>query len=52
MVKLKNDIKFIFVHYIAQEYLQLAMAEDDTKKNTFNGGSSGLYEFTHKPFGL
>ena len=28
------------------------MAEDDIKKTTFRAGSSGLYEFTHMPFGL
>ena len=37
---------------LAQGYLQLAMAEDDIKKTTFRAGSSGLYEFTHMPFGL
>ena len=37
---------------LAQGYLQLAIAEDDIKKNTFRTGSSGLYEFTHMPFGL
>ena len=37
---------------LVQEYLQLAMAEDDIKKTTFRAGSSGLYEFTHMPFGL
>ena len=28
------------------------MAEDDIKKTTFRAGSSGIYEFTHMPFGL
>ena len=28
------------------------MAEDDFKKIAFRTGSSGLYEFTHMPFGL
>ena len=37
---------------LAQGYLQLAMAEDDIKKTTFKAGSTGLYEFTHMPFGL
>ena len=37
---------------MTQGYLQLAMAEDDIKKTTFSAGSSGLYEFTHVPFGL
>ena len=37
---------------LAQGYLQLAMAEDDIKKTTFRAGSSGLYKFTHMPFGL
>ena len=37
---------------LVQGYLQFAMAEDDIKKTTFRAGSSGLYEFTHMPFGL
>ena len=37
---------------LVQGYLQLAMAEDDIKKTAFRAGSSGLYEFTHMPFGL
>ena len=37
---------------LAQGYLQLAMPEEDLKKTTFKVGSSGLYEFTHMPFGL
>ena len=37
---------------LTQGYLQLAMAEDDIEKTTFRAGSSGLYEFTHMPFGL
>ena len=37
---------------MVQEYLQLAMAEDDIKKTTFRAGSSGLYEFTWITFGL
>ena len=36
----------------AQGYLQLAMAEDDSKKTTFRADSSGLHEFTPMPFGL
>ena len=28
------------------------MAEDNIKKIAFRAGSSGLYEFTHMPFGL
>ena len=43
----------VFIYfYLAQGYLQLAMAEDDIKKTTFRAGSSGLYEFTCMPFGL
>ena len=38
--------------YLVQEYMQLAMAEDDIKKTTFRAGSSGLYEFTKMSFGL
>ena len=37
---------------LVQGYLQLAMAEEDIKKTTFRAGSSGLYKFTHMPFGL
>ena len=37
---------------LAQGYLQLAMAEEDIKKTAFRAGSSGLYKFTHMPFGL
>ena len=37
---------------LLQGYLQFAMAEDDIKKTAFIAGSSGLYEFTHRPFGL
>ena len=37
---------------LAQGYLQLAMDEADIHKTTFGAGSSGLYEFTHMPFGL
>ena len=37
---------------LAQGYLQMAMEEEDILKTTFRAGSSGLYEFTHMPFGL
>ena len=37
---------------LAQGYLQLAMEEADIMKTAFCAGSSGLYEFTHMPFGL
>ena len=37
---------------LAQGYLQMAMSEDDIHKTAFCAGSSGLYEFTHMPFGL
>ena len=37
---------------LPQRYLQLAMAEEDIKMTVFRSGSSGLYEFTHIPFGL
>ena len=37
---------------LAQGYLQLAMNEADIHKTAFCAGSSGLYEFTHMPFGL
>ena len=37
---------------LVQGYLQLAIANDDTKKTAFRVGSSGLYRFTCMPFGL
>ena len=37
---------------LAQGYLQMAIEEEDILKTTFCAGSSGLYEFTHMPFGL
>ena len=37
---------------LAQGYLQLAMEESDIMKTAFRAGSSGLYKFTHMPFGL
>ena len=43
----------VFISFdLAQGYLQLAMAEDDIKKTAFRADFSGLYEFTHMPFGL
>ena len=36
---------------LAQGYLQLTMDEADIFKTAFHAGSSGLYEFTHIPFG-
>ena len=37
---------------LAQGYLQLAMDDADIHKTAFHAGSSGLYKFTHMPFGL
>ena len=37
---------------LAQGYLQMAMEEQDIQKTAFRAGSSGLYEFIRKPFGL
>ena len=37
---------------LAQGYLHIAMEEADILKTAFCAGSSGLYEFTHVPFGL
>ena len=37
---------------LAPGYLQMAMSEDDIHKTASHAGSSGLYEFTHMPFGL
>ena len=37
---------------LAQGYLQLAMEDGNIQKTAFRTGSSGLYEFTHMPFGL
>ena len=37
---------------LAQGYLQLAMEDGNIQKTAFRASSSGLYEFTHMPFGL
>ena len=37
---------------LTQGYLQLAMEEGIIQKTAFRAGSSGLYKFTHMPFGL
>ena len=37
---------------LAKGYLQLAMDQTDIHKTAFCMGTSGLYEFTHMPFGL
>ena len=37
---------------LAQGYLQMPVEEADIPKTAFRAGSSGLYEFTHMPFGL
>ena len=37
---------------LAQGYLQMPVEEADISKTAFRAGSSGLYEFTHMPFGL
>ena len=37
---------------LAQGYLQMSVEEADIPKTAFRAGSSGLYEFTHMPFGL
>ena len=37
---------------LAQGYLQMPVEEADIPKTAFKAGSSGLYEFTHMPFGL
>ena len=37
---------------LAQGYLQLATDEANIMKTAFHTGSSGLYKFTHMPFGL
>ena len=37
---------------LAQGYLHIAMEEVDIMKTAFCACSSGLYEFTHMPFGL
>ena len=37
---------------LAQGYLQLTMDKANIFKTTFGAGSSGLYKFTHMPFGL
>ena len=47
-----HNCNFFTSFDLVQGYLQLAMAEDDIMKTAFRAGSSGLYEFTHMPFGL
>ena len=37
---------------LAQQYLQMAMEEEDILKTALHAGSSGLYEFTRMPFRL
>ena len=37
---------------LVQGYLQMPVGEADIPKTAFRAGSSGLYEFTHMPFGL
>ena len=37
---------------LAQGYLHLVMEESNIKKTAFRAHSTGLYEFTHMPFGL
>ena len=37
---------------LTQGYFQLARGESDIKKTAFRASSTGLYEFTHMPFGL
>ena len=37
---------------LAQGYLQMPVEEADIQKTAFRAGSSGIYEFTHMPFGL
>ena len=37
---------------LVQGYMQMPVEEADIPKNAFRAGSSGLYEFTHMPFGL
>ena len=37
---------------LVQGYLQMPVEEADIWKTAFRAGSSGLYEFTHMPFGL
>ena len=37
---------------LVQGYVQMPVEEPDTPKPAFRAGSSGLYEYTHMPFGL
>ena len=37
---------------LVQGYLQMPVEEADIPKTAFRAGSSGLYKFTHMPFGL
>ena len=52
MLSIVHSSKWFTSFDLAQEYLQLAMEDDDIKKTAFRTRSSGLYEITHMPFGL
>ena len=47
-----NNCQWFTSFELAQGYVQIPVAESDIYKMAFRAGSSGLYEFTHMPFGL
>ena len=47
-----HNLQWFTSFYLVQGYLQIPVEEADIKKTAFRAGLSGLYEFTHMPFGL
>ena len=47
-----NNCQWCTSFDLAQDYLQMPVAESDIHKTAFRAGSSGLYEFTCMPFRL
>ena len=47
-----HNCQWLMSFDLAQGYLQMPVEEADIPKTAFRAASSGLYEFTHMPFGL